>query len=494
MHSSQNWFMRRSWKRYLVLSVAVILMVLFGWRSPALAVALHYTDLKLPPAPEIRIPDYEQFELANGIKVFLLEDHELPLVGGSAMVWTGDRLEPTSQVGLASITGAVMRSGGSRNHPTEVMNQRLEQLAASVEAGIDTTVATASFTALSENLEEVFGLFAEVLRQPAFPQDQIDLSKTQWRGSIARRNDDPEEIAAREFQKLIYGSDSPYARTVEYATLDQISRDDVVGFYEKYFQPNQMQLGIVGDFDSADMRSQIEARFGDWQSSSQSRPSLPDVSQVKSGEMFLINQPQLTQSSVQIGHLGGKLSDPDYAALSVLNEVMNGLGGRLVNSVRSRQGLAYSVYAYWSPQFDFPGTFLAGGQTQSETTVPFIQSTLAEIEKVRTSPVTDAELQLAKDSVLNAFIFRFATPAQTLGRFMRYEYYGYPADFIFRYQKQVEATTAADLQRAAQTYLRPEQLVTVVVGNKAAINPPLTTVATGGQVTEIDITTPAEPL
>ncbi|MBI4782197.1 MAG: insulinase family protein [Oscillatoriophycideae cyanobacterium NC_groundwater_1537_Pr4_S-0.65um_50_18] len=481
--------------------VLLTLAIVIGGRSPALALTpRHYTDLQLPPAPELKIPSFTRFELANGIKVFLLEDHELPLIGGSALINTGERLEPLDKVGLASIVGNVMRSGGTKSHPAEALNLALEQRAASVETGINTTSGVASFIALTEDLDEVWGLFTEVLRQPAFPQDKIDLAKTQIQGAIARRNDNPEEIAGREFQKLIYGAESPYARTVEYATLENISRRDVLSFYQQYFQPHNILLGIVGDFDSANMKSLITAKLGDWKDGNladggqpdkaapAAPPDLSTIAQAQSGGVFLVNQPQLTQSSVLIGHLGGKLDDPDYAALSILNEVMNGLGGRLVNTVRSRQALAYSVYAYWSPQFDFPGTFVAGGQTRSSTTVPFIQSTLAEIEKVRDRPITEAELTRAKDSVLNAFIFRFATPSQTLGRFMNYEYYGYPPDFIFRYQKAVEAMTIADIQRAAQTNLKPNQLVTLVVGNAADMQPSLTTLEAEGKVTELEVT------
>lgn len=488
-------FSLRPWLCYSLTSIAALLIVILGFgRDPALAVTpRHYTELQLPPAPEIRLPEYSRFELPNGLKVYLLEDHELPLVGGSVTVYTGDRLEPADKVGLAGITGAVMRSGGTASHPPDALNQLLEQKAASIETGIDTTAGSASFSSLSEDLEEVFGLFAEVLRQPALPQDRIDLVKTQIRGSIARRNDDPESIAQREFGKLLYGADSPYARTVEYATLDEISRQDVQQFYQQYFHPNKMLLGIVGDFDSTKMRSLIEAKLGDWQPVGADKIDPPQATQAKQGGVFLVDQPQLTQSSVLMGHIGGKLSDPDYAALSVMNEVLSSFGGRLVNEVRSRQGLAYSVYAFWSPTFDYPGTFTAGGQTRSDATVPFIKSTLEQIEKIRTSPVTEDELKRAKDSVLNAFIFRFATPSQTLSRVIRYDYYGYPQDFIFKYQKQIEATTAADIQRAAQTHLQPDQIVTLVVGNAKEMVPPLSSIAPNGQVTAIDITIPGDP-
>jgi zinc protease len=250
-----------------------------------------------------------------------------------------------------------------------------------------------------------------------------------------------------------------------------------------------MILGIIGDFDSAKMRSRIQEQFGNWKSASKpSQPTMPEVSQAKQTGVFLVNQPQLTQSYVQMGHLGGQFNSPDYPALDVLNQIMNGFGGRLFNEVRSRQGLAYSVYGYWNPSFDFPGTFIAGGQTRSDGTVPLIKAVLAEIEELRTTPVTQAELAYAKDQVVNSFVFNFQDPAQTLSRLMRYEYYGYPEDFLFQYQKGVQSTTVEDVQRVAQKYLQPDKIVTLVVGNAAAIQPPLTSLS--ADVTSLDITIP----
>ncbi|HIK18796.1 MAG TPA: insulinase family protein [Leptolyngbyaceae cyanobacterium M33_DOE_097] len=420
--------------------------------------------------------------------VYLVEDHELPLVSGTALIRTGERLEPTSETGLADLTGTVMRLGGTRQRSADELNALLEQRAAAVETGIDRTFGSASFSSLSKDAETVVDVFAEVLRQPAFPQDKLDLAKTQIAGAIARRNDEPGSIANREFRKLIYGESSPYARTVEYATLANINRTDLEQFYQQYFHPENVLLGIVGDFETATMRKLIEAKFGTWKPAASKAPKLPDVSQAKPGGVFLVDQPQLTQSNILIGHLGGLESSPDYPALSVMNEVLNGFGGRLFNQVRSRQGLAYSVYAIWSAQSDYPGMFIAGGQTRSDATVPFIQSVLTEIEKIRNQPISEAELQYAKDIVLNSFIFNFQDPSQTLSRLLRYEYFGYPEDFIFQYRKGVEATTIADVQRVAQTYLKPEQLVTLVVGSQAEIQPPLKTL--GQNVTTLDVTIP----
>jgi zinc protease len=453
--------------------------------------AKHYTELQFAPLPEVQVPQYQSFQLANGLSVYLMEDHEWPLVSGTALIRTGDRLEPGSQTGLATLTGDLIRSGGTLKHPVDELNQLLEQRAAAVETSIDTVSGSASFRSLREDFPLVFDLFAEVIQQPAFAQERLDFSKAQQQGGIARRNDDPDDIASREFYKLVYGSDSPYARTIEYQTLAKINRAEVVRFYQQYIHPSRMILGIVGDFDPPQMRAAIEAKFGKWQPPQTPSPiALPKVRQANAGKLFLVNQPQLTQSSVLLGQLGGKLSDPDVFNLYVMNGVMNGLGGRLVNEVRSRLGLAYSVYASWSPQFDYPGLFIAGGQTRSDATVPFIKAIRNEIAKLRTQPVSAAELAYAKDSILNSFVFNFQDPAQTLSRVMRYAYFGYPKDFIFKYQQGIKAATAADVQRVAQTYLKPDNFVTLVVGNSTAIQPPLTELS---PVTPIDISIPPPP-
>ncbi len=466
-------------------------LLFFTWLTPAVAeTARHYTELTFPPLPEIKLPNYTRYQLDNGIIVYLAENHELPLIGGTALFRTGDRWEPADKVGLAGLTGEVMRSGGTQHHSADELNQLLEQKAASVEVGIGTTSGSASFSSLKEDLAQVFGLFAEVIREPLFPQEKLDLAKTQTRGGIARRNDSPGNIAGREFGKLIYGKDSPYVRTVEYATLNNITREDLEKFYQQYFHPNNMMLGIVGDFDTKAMQALIQQKFGGWKPEPKLQfPPLPSVTQSQTG-VFLVNQPQLTQSYIQMGHLGGLYNNPDYPALSVLNGVLNGFGGRLFNQVRSRQGLAYTVYGSWSPSYDYPGMFVAGGQTRSETTVPFIRSIFSEIKRIQGEPVTPAELAYAKESVLNSFVFNFQTPTQTLSRLMRYEYYGYPKDFIFRYQRGVEATTAADVQRVARTYLKPDNTATLVVGNAAAIVPPLTSLGEGVHVNQVDIKIP----
>ena len=476
---------------WLSIGLIITLLVLII-RLPAIAdtpTPKHYTELEFPDLPEIQLPEYERYELDNGMVVYLVEDRDLPLVSGTAIIRTGSRFEPANKIGLAELTGAVMRSGGTQNHPAEELNLILEQKAASVETQINKTSGSASFSTLSEDLDRVFSLFAEVLRQPAFAADKFTLAKNQKKGAIARRNDNPQEIATREFDKLIYGETSPYGRTVEYSTLDNISRQDAIDFYQQYFCPDNIILGIVGDFDSEAMAEKIDNAFGNWQVEGVPAPTeMPAVTQKYENGLFLVNRPQLTQSNIFLGHLGGQFNNPDYPVLSVINGVLNGFGGRLFNEVRSRQGLAYSVYGYWNPNYDFDGTFIAGGQTQSENTVSFVKSVKAEIQKLRTTPITEQELINAQESILNSFVFNFENPAQTLSRLMRYEYFGYPEDFIFRYQDEVKNTTVEDVLQVAQEYLQPDKIVTLVVGNAQAINPPLSSLEQ--EVTTVDISIP----
>ena len=469
----------------LILITTLLVLV---FRLPAVAqTPKHYTDLEFPLLAEISLPEYERYELTNGMVVYLMEDHQLPLVKGSALIKTGSRLEPAPKVGLAQTTGSLMRLGGTQQHSANEINQLLEQRAARVEVGIGTSSGSAGFNTLSEDLETVFNLFSEVLQEPAFSPQLLGFIKNQQQGGIDRRNDDPGSIASRELGKLIYGEDSPYARTIEYETIDNITRDDVVAFYEQYVRPENIILGVVGDFEPNTMKSLIENTLGKWQPNTpEPEINIPSAQQKQGQGVFFVNQPQLNQSNFLLWHLGGKFDSPDYPALSVVNGLLNGFGGRLFNDLRSRKGLAYTVYGFWSAGYDYPGVFIAGGQTASQTTVKFITSLLDEIKRVQTTAISSDELDYAKESILNSFVFKFENPSQTLSRLTTYEYYGYPQDFIFEYQKGVKATTIEDVQRVAQEYLKPENIVTLVVGNEEEINPPLSQL--GQTVKSIDVT------
>jgi zinc protease len=447
-----------------------------------------YRDLKYPPLGQVRIPEIVQAKLPNGMRVFLLENHELPLISGFALVRTGNLFEPPDKVGLAGLTGSVIRTGGTRSRTGEQLDVQLENMAAGVEAGIGETSGSVSFNCLRENVDEVLAVFKDVMTNPEFRQDKIDLAKTGIRGGIARRNDDPEGIVSREFASIVYGRDNPYGWSLEYEHVDNIKREDLIAFHRRYFFPANIMLAIQGDFNAPEMRAKLEKLFADWTVTQPPVPAFPAVKAQPAAGIWLATRNEVTQTFFRLGHLGGVRKDPDYPALTVLSEILGGgFASRLFTEVRTRQGLVYSVGGGWGANYNHPGLFSISGSTKSPSTVDALQAVRKEIERVRTTPVTDEELEYAKGAVLNSFVFQFDHPSKTLNRMVTYEYYGYPRDFNFQYQKAVQAVTKEDILRVAQKHINPQVLTTVAAGKPADFGKPLTAI---GEVRSLDLTIP----
>lgn len=448
-----------------------------------------YRSLKFPPLKPIQMPQVETFTLSNGMRVYLLEDHELPLVSGTALVRTGNLFDPPDKVGLATITGMVLRTGGTASKTGDELDVQLENIAAGVESDIGETNGRVSFSCLKENTAEVLGVFRDLLTSAAFRQDKIDLAKTTLRGSISRRNDDAGSVAAREFANIVYGRNTPYGWMMEYEHVGRIGRDDLVGFYKRYFFPANIMLAIYGDFSTAEMRATIEKMLGAWDYRQPAVPPFPPVVEKPRPGVFLAPKTDVNQTFFEAGHLGGIFRDKDYPALEVMGDILGGgFRSRLFQRVRTQMGLAYNISSGWGANYNHPGLFQVSGSTKSESTAETLKAVREEVERIRTAEVSDEELKTAKDSVLNGFVFNFDTRAKTLNRILRYEYFGYPRDFIFQYQKAIEGVTRADVLRVAREHLKPENLTIVAVGNPSEVNKELASL--GAAVAPIDLTIP----
>lgn len=448
-----------------------------------------YKDLKYPPLPPLKVPDPTEITLSNGMKVLLLEDHELPLISGAALIRTGNLFDPPDKRGLAGITGEVLRSGGTKTRTGDQLDQDLENVAASIESQIGETNGTLSFSCLKENTDQVLALFRDLLTGPEFRQDKVDLSKTQSRSEISRRNDDPGGIAEREFSDIVYGRNTPYGWSIEYADIDNIQRDDLIRFYHRYYFPANITMEIIGDFSTADMKGKLEQVLGSWQYTQPAVPAFPKVEEKAAPGVYLASKDDTTQTFFHVGELGGELRDKDYPALEVAGEILGGgFSSRLFQSVRTKHGWAYNISANWAANYDHLGTFQISGSTQSAHTVDTLKAIGDELEKIRTTEVSDEELQTAKDTVLNGFVFNFDRPSKTINRLMIYQYYGYPKDFIFQYQKAIAAVTKADVLRVAQQHFQPKNLSYVAVGNPKDFGVPLASL--GMKVQPIDLTIP----
>ena len=305
-------------------------------------------DLKFPPLKPIRIPDVATFTLPNGMKVYLLEDRELPLISGVARVRTGNLFDPAGKTGLATLTGMAMRTGGTKAKTGDQWNEELENVAASVESHIDETSGTVSFSALKENVDPVMAIFKDAMAAPEFPQDMIDLAKVQLRGGIARRNDDAQDISQREFSNIVYGNDTPYGWQEEYSTVARIARTDLQDFHRRYFFPKNVLLAVWGDFDTAEMKSKLERLFADWTVEQPAVPPFPKVRTKTDPGVYLAVKKDVTQTFFAIGQLSGEMRDPDYPALEVMADILGGgFQSRLFQRVRTKMGAAYDIGAGW---------------------------------------------------------------------------------------------------------------------------------------------------
>jgi zinc protease len=448
-----------------------------------------YKDLKYPPLPPLQVPDPTEITLSNGLKVLLLENHELPLISGAALIRTGNLFDPPDKRGLAGITGEVLRSGGTKARTGDQLDQDLENVAASIESQIGETNGTLSFSCLKENTDLVLALFRDLLSSPEFRQDKVDLAKTQSRSEISRRNDDPDGIAEREFSDIVYGRNTPYGWSIEYADIDNINRQDLIDFYRRYYFPANITLEIIGDFSTAEMKTKLDQVLGSWKYAQPAVPAFPKVENKAEPGVFLASKDDTTQTFFHVGELGGELRDKDYPALEVASEILGGgFSSRLFRSVRTKHGWAYNISANWAANYDHPGTFVISGSTQSAHTVDTLKAIGEELEKIRAAEVSDDELQTAKDTVLNGFVFNFDRPSKTINRLMIYQYYGYPKDFIFQYQKAIAGVTKADVLRVAQQYFQPKNLSYVAVGNPKDFGTPLASL--GMKVEPLDLTIP----
>jgi zinc protease len=336
----------------------------------------------------------------------------------------------------------------------------------------------------------VFKAFVDVLQNPEFRADKIDIARKAMQDAISRRNDEIGEIAHREAVRLAYGPDNPYARIPEYSTVGAINRQDLIDWHTKYIHPNNIILGISGDFDSAAMESRLRAAFESWPKGQAFPKNNIQYNPAKPG-YYLIPKEDVNQSNIRMVALGTTRDNPDYYAISVFNEAFGGgFSSRLFNDIRTKRGLAYGVGGGIGTNFGHPGILQISMGTKSQSTVEAVQAVDEDVTNLTKEPITEDEIQRAKDAILNAFIFRLDSPDKILVERMTYEYYGYPPDWLDKYQAEIKKVTAAQVNAVATKYLHKDQLAVLVVGNTKEFDKPLSSL---GTVKEINITIPPPP-
>jgi len=477
-----------------VLRLALAAAVALVAATPARAQDENLDPSKLvtPPLHRVQVPKPERYVMPNGMIVFLLENHDLPVVKGTAYLKSSPEWVPAEKAGLGYLTGQVMRSGGTAGHPGDWLDDRLAAIGASIGTGVDPDQANGDFHCLAENASEVIALFAEVLRAPAFPEDKIELCKVDLRQAIASRNDEMFNLLARVAMEAVFGKDNPYARKPEYATVEAITRADCQRLHARVFQPNRMVLAVYGDFKPADMKKMLAARFGDWKRGDGAPVPPPPMPKETRQRIVFAPKDDVTQTGVVLSQISFRFDDPDYPAMSLLESVLGaGDQSRLYKHIRTERGLAYATGAFTGPEYIRPGVFIAYSLTRNDSALTALGMLRDETLRVTREPVSEAELETARESALNRLVFQLAEPATVLFRSAVYEVNGYPPDFLDRYQKGLEGVTTAGMLQAAQRKLHPEQLVTILVGKEKEFEQPLESL--GQPVERVDITIPPPP-
>ena len=461
--------------------------------APAAAQVARPSELVYPKLPTFTVPKPVRFVLPNGLVVMVMEDRELPLVNVVARIRTGSLLEPADKAGVASLTGQVLRTGGTTTMKPDALDELLEGRAAAIETAIGGDSGSASMSALKADVPAVMKVFADVLRRPAFDGDRLKVAVTAAMAGIARQNDSPNAILGREFSQVIYGEESPFARNATYASIGSITREDLVAWHAKYYHPNRVILGVVGDISVDEARKLVTEHFGDWAKGPAVTEELPKPRTEPAPGVFEAAKADTTQSFVSVGSQGTLLrSDPDYFAVTVLNEVLSGgFTSRLFAKVRTELGLAYSVGGAVGSGWTRVSPFSMTMSTKVESTVDAIQALIKEASDLRGArPPTEAEVALAKSSILNSFVFNSDSASEVLGQQMTYEYYGQPLDWLDRYRAAIEKVTPAQVAAAAQKHIHPERFSIVVVGPSEGRTKPLSTL---GPVKPVDISIPEPP-
>jgi zinc protease len=455
--------------------------------TPSAAPATSWQKVPIPPLHQFKPQEPRRVELPNGMVIFLQEDHELPLIDGTIRIRGGSREEPAEKVGMIALYADVWRTGGTRSKTGDLLDDFLEAHAARVEASENADSTFLSWSSLKENYDQVFPVVLDLLENPEFRQDKLDLAKQQYASLISRRNDDLDDIAQRESTKLAYGKANPYARTAEYSTIDAVTREDFLQWHKRTIAPANMILGIAGDFDSAAMEQKLRQAFGSMPRGEKFPPAQITFREPVSG-LYLVEKTDVNQSDIHMVDLGIDRRNPDYYAIEVMNELFGGgFSSRLFVDIRTKLGLAYSVGGGVGSAFDHPGITRFAMGTKSSTTAAGIEALRKEMDKLITGTVQPIELKKAKDAILNSFIFEFDSKQKVLAERMRYEFYGYPPDFLERYRAAIERVTAADIDRVARKYVHPEKMAVLVVGNPKEFDRDLSTF---GKVTPIDISIP----
>lgn len=402
--------------------------------------------------------------LNNGMVLLTSEQRTLPMVSIELLIDAGSRYESAEQAGLANLTSKLLIYGTKRRRAVQI-SDALDFIGAGLETGCAQDAASVSVTVLKKDLATGLDLLADVLTQSTFPETEIERQKQAVIASIRAREEEPGAVAGKAFAAALYPQ-SPYGRPVEgtEASVKGLQRKTLQDFFTRYYRPNRAIIAVVGDVSEKEIAQALNTAFRGWSKGEASGQALVPTN-LGGSKVQRINK-DLTQANIIFGHNGVARGNPDYYAIQVMNYILGGGGfsSRVMDSIRNERGLAYSVYSYFAAEKSH-GTFEFVMQTKNETAMEAIRIAGDEMRRMRDQPVTEQELNDAKDYLIGSFPLRFDTNRKVASFLAQVEYFQLGLDYPDRYADLIRKVSREDVQRVAKQYLQPDQLVTVIVGN-----------------------------
>jgi zinc protease len=408
--------------------------------------------------------DIQRRVLDNGLIVLHVKRDNIPVMVATLLVRAGQADEPADKAGLASLTASLL-SEGTSTRTSEQVSEDVEFIGANLSASAGSDYTTVSLSVLKRHMDKGFELFSDVLLHPAFQDSEVSRKKSQFLAAIQQNQEDPDYLVTRAFDRAIFGG-NPYGHPSEGTpeSLPEITRGDILSFYQTHYVPNGSVLALVGDISEDEVDSFIQRYLKDWNGGPPPGRQLTAPPPTESRTITIDRD--ITQANILMGHLGVTRGNPDYYALSVMNYIFGGGGfsSRLMESVRDRMGLAYSIYSAFVPDKD-DGEFFTSVQTKNASARTVIDETVRQMRLIASKEVTEQELADAKSYLIGSFPRRLETLGRIAGFLVAVEYYGLGMDYPEKYPQYIERVTRQDVLRVAKKYLHPDRLTMVVVGN-----------------------------
>ncbi len=427
------------------------------------------------PDPSFNLPTIDKRKLSNGMNVWIVKQSELPIVSMNMVLNAGATADPQDRAGLASTTASLMNTGTKNRSAVDIANQ-LQSIGVNIGANANWDSANVTMQSLTKNLDKALEIYADIVKNPTFPENELETLRRRTQVGLLQRKDNPNAISGVVYNRLLYGKDHPYGKSV---TLDEnsvktVTRAEIERFYSTFYRPNNAALIVVGDTDANTIIPKLEAAFGDWKPADVPAISVPGGSSQNNSGIFIVDKPGAAQSVVSIGQVGVSRDNPDYFPLLVMNSILGGQFSARVNmNLREDKGYTYGARTGWSFRRG-AGPFEASADVQTAVTKESVVEFMKELNGIRGSiPVTPAELEYNKQSIIRRFPQGFETVGQISGQLANLVIYGLNDSYFNEYIRKVNAVTLEDVNRVANKYLTPDKMAILIVGDRNVIEPKL---------------------